>query len=402
VRAGAVLGAWMRRAPSGLVGTLVAVRLVDESSQFILPGTAAAVLADLGLSYTELSSALVLVAVGAVAGAPLTVAADRCGRRVVCVCGAALCAISLAMAGVATSFAGLAVSCFLGGVASTAMVDVAELALADVAGDDLERHLTTQNVLASIGDVVGPAIVIGTITLGGSWRACFLGAAALAGLYAAWLARLPFPAAASDGEGKEEGVGAVLRAVMRDPAVWLVGAVAALLNPLDEPLLAFFVPHLEQARGVGRAAAVVIASMSVVGAFVGYASLRARPAHLAVDAPALAAATVACLVAPDAATATIASGAVGVFLARVWVDVQRRSLVVRPGQAGTVRAVMTVVESGALALPLVAGAAADAAGPSGGLAAFAVMACGLAVAGVALHHSDPRRGRRAAPPANPD
>jgi hypothetical protein len=125
--------------------------------------------------------------------------------------------------------------------------------------------------------------------------------------------------------------------------------------------------------------------MTVVGAFVGYVSLRARPAHLAVDAPVLAAATVACVVAPDAATATIASAAVGVFLARVWVDVQRRSLSVRPGQAGTVRAVMTVIESGALALPLVAGVAADAFGPSAGLAALAAMACALAAAGVALH-----------------
>jgi MFS family permease len=383
VRAGAVLGAWMRRAPSGLVGTLVAVRLVDESSQFILPGTAAAVLADLGLSYTELSSALVLVAVGAVAGAPLTVAADRCGRRVVCVCGAALCAISLAMAGVATSFAGLAVSCFLGGVASTAMVDVAELALADVAGDDLERHLTTQNVLASIGDLVGPVIVVGAVAVGGSWRTCFLVAGLLAGAYALWLASLPFPGPPR--QGGDDPVGGVLRAVVADPAVWLVGAVAALLNPLDEPLIAFFVPHLEQARGVGRTAATAIASMTVVGAFVGYVSLRARPAHLAVDAPVLAAATVACVVAPDAATATIASAAVGVFLARVWVDVQRRSLSVRPGQAGTVRAVMTVIESGALALPLVAGVAADAFGPSAGLAALAAMACALAAAGVALH-----------------
>jgi MFS family permease len=357
--------------------------MVDESSEFVLPGTAGAVIADLGLSYTELSTALLLIAVGAVAGAPVAVAADRCSRRVLCAGGAALGAVSLAMAGVATSFAGFAVASLLAGVASTAMVDVAEIALADVSGDELERRLTTQNVLASIGDLVGPVIVVGAVAVGGSWRTCFLVAGLLAGAYALWLASLPFPGPPR--QGGDDPVGGVLRAVVADPAVWLVGAVAALLNPLDEPLIAFFVPHLEQARGVGRTAATAIASMTVVGAFVGYVSLRARPAHLAVDAPVLAAATVACVVAPDAATATIASAAVGVFLARVWVDVQRRSLSVRPGQAGTVRAVMTVIESGALALPLVAGVAADAFGPSAGLAALAAMACALAAAGVALH-----------------
>jgi MFS transporter, DHA1 family, inner membrane transport protein len=382
----------LRRAPRSLLAALLAVRLFDEAGQFVLPGTAEQLRDDLGLTYTQVSSAFVALAVGGLAGAPATVAADRRSRRVVCAGGAALAAVSLALIACSTTYATFALGCFLGGVASTAMIDGAEIALADVAGDRLEHHLTTQNVLASVGDLVGPAVVVTVLAVGGSWRWCFAVSALLCGAYAVWLATLRFPPpVAVDGE---DGVVSVLRSVLADPLVWLLGVVAALLNPLDDPLVAFFIPHLVDARGVAPVAATVVASMSVAGGFAGYGSLRRWPARVGVDAPALAMAVTASVVAMDAITASIASAAIGVFIVRVWIDVQRRMLTIRPGRAGAVKAMIGVIETGGLVLPLVAGVVADAAGVTAGLASFAVMAWILAAAGAAIHRRTSGRSPR--------
>jgi MFS family permease len=363
------------------------VRLLDEAGQFVLPGTAEALRADIGLTYIQVSAAFVALAIGGLAGAPATYAADRRSRRVVCAGGAALAAVSLLLIAASTTPVVLALGCFLGGVASTAMIDAGEIALADLAGDRLEHHLTTQNLLASVGDVVGPVIVVGVLALGGSWRWCFVVSALICGAYAVWLATLRFPPPVA--VHGDDGVVSVLRSVLADPVVWLLAVVAALLNPLDEPVLAFFIPHLVDARGIAPVAATVVASMSVVGGFVGYASLRPRPASLGVDAPALATSVTACVVAPEPITAAMASAAMGVFIVRVWIDVQRRMLTIRPGRAGAVKAMIGVVETGGLVLPLLAGVVADAAGVTAGLATFAAMAWILAAAAVAI----PRRTR---------
>jgi hypothetical protein len=186
-----------------------------------------------------------------------------------------------------------------------------------------------------------------------------------------------------------------LWAVATDPVVWLVALVGTLLNPLDEPLLAFLVAHLEDARGVTAAGATLVATLSVVGAFGGYVTLRRRRAALAVDAALLAVATTAVVVAPTAWTAGIAAFLVGVFLVRVWIDVQARQLLVRPGQAGSVKAMVTVVETVGLCLPVVAGVIADHLGVTAGLATFAGLAWALSLAAAVLvRQTGAGRGRR--------
>jgi predicted MFS family arabinose efflux permease len=385
------------RAPRSLLAALLAVRLFDEANAFLLPGTFEALRADIGLGYAQTSAAFVAIAAGAVAGTPITVAADYRSRRAICAGGAVGYGLSLALIGSAWSFGALLAGAFLVGVASTAMVDASEVALVDIAGDDLERHLTTQNLLGSVGDLLGPALVLGTIGLGVSWRACFFAAAALVAVYGVWLATLPFPPPRTNGEDGSARDG--LRAAVRDPLVWLAGAVTLLLGPLDEPLLAFLIPHLEQARGVSAAGATSIATLSVVGAFAGYASLRRRPGVLPLDATLLAAATTAVLLAPGALTASAASLLIGVFLVRVWIDVQARTLTIRPGQAGTVKAVVTVVETVGWLLPLLAGWVADRLDVTAGLATYAAIAWALAGAATMLHRTARARHGAEARPA---
>lgn len=380
-----------------MLAAVLAVRLLDEANAFVLPGTFESLRADIGLDYAQASSAFVAIAVGAVAGTATTIAADYRSRRVICSAGAVAYAVALVVVGAAGSFGMVLAGSFLIGAASTAMVDASEVALADLAGDDLERHLTTQNVLGSIGDLVGPAIVIGALGLGLSWRVCFFAAAVLVAAYGAWLATLPFPPPHPTPDGHT--VRGSVASVVRDPVVWLAGAVTMLLGPLDEPLVAFMIAHLEQARGLTEAGATLVAAFSVLGAFVGYATLRARRGVLPVDAVALAAATTGVVLAPEAITAALASLLVGTFLIRVWIDVQARQLTMRPGQAGTVKAVVNVIETVGWLLPVAAGAVADRLDVTAGLATYAAIAWALAIAAAALHRASRSRRARSGPAA---
>ena len=355
---------------------LLAVRLLDESTSFVLPGTFESLRADLDLTYSQASSAFLAIAVGAVAGGLATVAADYRSRRVIAGGGAFASAAALLVIGAADSYGLLLAGAFMVGAASTAMVDACEIALADLAGDDLENHLISQNLWGSVGDLLGPAIVVAVAALGLSWRVSYVVGAGLVLLYGAWLMSLPFPPPQTHQDGHR--VCRAVASVLRDPAVWLAGTAVMLLAPLDEPMLAFLIAHLQQARGLTATGATLIAALSVVGAFVGYATLRRWTSAPAPDAALLALATSALVAAPDALTASGVSLLVGVFLVRVWVALQARVLRVRPGQAGTVKAVVALVETAGWGLPLLAGAVADRTNVTAGLASHAAVAWALA------------------------
>ncbi len=120
-------------------------------------------------------------------------AADRYSRRVISAGGAFGFAVALAMFAFGGSFAVLAAGAFLMGMASTAMVDGAEVALVDLAGDDLRRFLARSNLLATVGDLLGPALLAGAVVLGLSWRAAFGVGAVLMTFYALALSGAPLP-----------------------------------------------------------------------------------------------------------------------------------------------------------------------------------------------------------------
>jgi MFS family permease len=384
------------RLPRGVLAAVLAVRLVDEANAFLLPGTFEPLRDDLDLTYAQVSGAFVAIAVGAVAGSGLTVLADYRSRRAIAAGGALGFAASLLLIAVADGLAALLVGSFLVGIASTAMVDAAEIALADLAGDRLERHLTTQNLLGAAGDLLGPTLVIAVLAAGASWRWCFAIAAGVSAVYGLWLAALPFPPPHEQDEGHTVRAG--LASVLRDRRVWLAGVVLLLLGPLDEPLLAFFIAHLEDAGGLSGAGATAVATATIVGEIAGYASLRRRAGKLGADAGALAVAVTAMVLAPEPVTATIAALAAGVALARSWTTVQATVLRLRATQAGTVKAVTSTIETVGWGLPLVAGAVADAVDVTAGLAAFAVLAWALALAAAALARSPspPPRWKRTA------
>jgi MFS family permease len=381
------------------------VRLLDELAVFLPAGTLESFRADLGLTYAQAGAVLAAIAPGAVIGSVFAAAADRYSRRVIAAGGAFGFAAALALFAAGAGFPVLAAAAFGMGMASTAMVDAAEVALVDLAGDDLRRYLARGNLLATIGDLLGPALIACVALAGLSWRGVFATGAVLMGLYAAVLAvtPLPPPFAGADGDGDgdldDQGVGAVIR----DPAVWAMGLLGLAMGPFDETLIGFVIALLEHDRGVSPAVATAVAFTGLGGGLLSFTILARRLEHvddgrvllLAVWAmTAGAVAMVACPVLPVVAAAAFAES-VGLNLG--WLAVQHRSLTLRPGQVGRTKAVLGVIEFSGFWIPICIGAVADRSGLRPALGAFVVL--GLAM--VALASRDQRRAVTRRRPTSP-
>lgn len=387
---------------SAVVAVLL-VGLADETVSFLPSGTLESFRADLGLTYAQAGTVLAVVAPGAVVGGAFAAAADRASRRAIAAGGALAYAASLVAFASARSFALLAGAAFVLGVASTAMVDAAEVALVDLAGGDLRRYLARSNLLATVGDLAGPALVAGVAASGLSWRLAFAVAAALMTLYAAALAVAPLPAPApSAGDGDTPR--SRLAGVVRDPAVWVVGAIGLLMAPFDEPLVGFTIALLQQERGASASVATAVAAVGLSGGMLSYTVL-ARRFEAVADRRlllgslcAMAAGAAATAAAPTVALVALAALVTSVGLNLGWLALQHRSLTLRPGEVGTTKAVLGVVEVTGFWIPIAIGALADAAGLVPAVGAYGVLG---AVVVVLAWWDGRRRGRGAATASGP-
>ncbi len=153
---------------------LLSVRLADESAGFLIPGSFEAIRSELHLSYAQAATILAAGAPGAIVGNGFSIAADYVSRRVIAAGGALWFAAAVAVFATSTSYPVLVAASFVIGVAASAMVDACELALVDVSGEDLPRMLGASNLMGSIGDLAGPAVIIAAAWLGFGWQAPFL------------------------------------------------------------------------------------------------------------------------------------------------------------------------------------------------------------------------------------
>jgi MFS transporter, FSR family, fosmidomycin resistance protein len=377
------------------VGAVLVARLADESAIFLPFGSLESFRADLGLTYAQAGAVLAAIAPGALAGGVFAAAADRYSRRVISAGGAFGFALALALFAFGRSFAVLAAGAALMGMSSTAMVDAAEVALVDIAGHDLRRYLARSNLLATVGDLLGPALLAGAVVLGLSWRAAFGAGAVLMTVYAFALSAAPLPAppARAVDDDEEGGRRPGLVAVLRDPAVWVMGVIGLLMVPFDEPLVGFTVALLEQDRGASPAVATVVAFIGITGGVLAFTVLARR--FQAVDdhrlltgsVAAMAAGAVTVAVVPVLAVVAIAGLVTAIGLSLAWLAVQHRSLLLRPSQVGTTKAVLGAIESTGAWLPVAIGALADRAGLTWAVGSFGLVGVVL----VALSRWDGRR-----------
>jgi FSR family fosmidomycin resistance protein-like MFS transporter len=363
------------------------VRLADEAAIFLPFGALESFRADLGLSYAQAGTVLAAIFPGAIVGGAFAAAADRFSRRVIAAGGAFGFALSLAVFAAGGSFAVLAVGAFVMGMSSTAMVDGAEVAMVEMAGDDLRRWLARSNLLATFGDLLGPALIAGAAIAGVSWRAAFAVGAVLMGLYGLALAGspLPPPPARSGGEpvDVEEGAGGrrrgLLRAVLRDPTVWVLGLMGMLMTPFDEPLVGFTIALLEQDRGASAAAATIVAFVGIGGGVLAFTVLARRFEGVSDErlliggVAALTAGAVAIAAVPVLAVVAVAALVTSIGLNLSWLGIQHRSLTLRPGQVGTTKAVLGTIESTGFWIPVAIGAVADHAGLSLAVGSYGVV-----------------------------
>lgn len=368
-----------RRAPVSALATVLLVRLADETGAFLPSGTLESFRADLGLTYAQAGAVLAAIWPGALVGGVFSAASDRASRRVIAAGGAFGYAASLALFALGGSFAALAFAAFVLGMSSTAMVDTAEVALVELAGDDLRRALARSNLLATVGDLLGPGLVLAVAATGLSWRVAFGAGALVLAAYGVALAAapLPRPAARDGGEGDEGRPG--LSAVLRDPAVWMIGVIGLLMNPFDEPLVGFTIALLEQERGASVAAATLVAFVGVGGGVLAFTVLARRFQAMADDrllAGSVAAMTAAALTiafVPVLPVVALAALVASVGLSLAWLAVQHRSLTLRPGQVGTTKAVLGTIESTGFWIPVAVGALADGAGLTAALASYGAL-----------------------------
>jgi predicted MFS family arabinose efflux permease len=348
-----------------------------------------------GLTYTQAGTVLALVGPGELLGGVFAAAADRHSRRVIAAGGAFGFAASLALFALGRSFWPLTLAAFIMGTTSTAMVEAAQVALVDLAGDDLRAFLARSNLLGEIGGLLGPALLGGVAAVGLSWRVAFGAASALLVVYALVLAAAPLPPPApaeDDGDTPRRA----LLAVLRDPAVWVVGLIGLLLGIFDEPLYGFTIALLEQERGASASVAIMVAGVGVSGGVLAYTVLARRleavADHwlLAGSAAAIAVGSLAVAIVPSLLVVAVATLAIAVGLNVAWLGTQHRSLTLRPGQVGTTSAVLAAIEICGFWLPSAIGAVADRAGLAVAVGAFALL--GAVLAALALF--DGRRSVR--------
>ncbi len=357
---------------------LLSVRLADESAGFLIPGSFEAFRSELHLSYAQAATILAAGAPGAIVGNGFSVAADYVSRRVIAAGGALWFAAAIAVFATSTSYAVLLAASFVIGVAASAMVDASELALVDLSGDDLPRMLGASNFLGSVGDLAGPALIIAATWLGFGWQAPFLLAAVLMAAYGVWLALSPLPAPHHDED--RPAPHRALASIVRDRRVWVYGLMAMLLGPLDEPFLAFFIARLERADGLSAPIATGIAMLTIIGALLGSLdqARRAPPVPpLARPAVLVAGGVTSIALAPTAVLVLPGALVFGFGLIGFWTALQSRVLLLRPGQAGTVSAVVSTIEFAGFLIPVGIGAVVDAHGLRAGITCYAVLALAL-------------------------
>lgn len=368
-----------------MVRAALVVRLLDEWWAYLPAGTIDDQVRDLGLSYGQAGWLLALLTLGGLLGSPVAALADRGHRRVLAISGALLIAAGLLAFALAAPFAVLVVTAIVLGGASDLMIRPLESALAETAGDDLDRLLGRQHLLTWAGDFVAPALLaVGAATVIG-WQGVFTITAAVFVWFAAMLVGVSLPAPMAAGGGERESLMGSTGTLLRCRELWLLAAAEFALLPLDEAFLGFAVARAAS-EGCG-AAAQMLAGGVVIGGIAGAAvvSRRGLDRTLVAFGAGLLATGAVVTAAPLPRGVTVAGLAlVGAGTAVVWAKVHHRMLTLVPARSATVPTLVGLISTPALVVPVVMGFAADRFSITVALVGTALLSLPLAVIALSL------------------
>lgn len=359
------------------------VGFADEWFTFFPAGALEGLRADVGLTYAQGGAVLVALSAGGLIGFFLEIAVDYVSRRWLSALGALAYGAAMVAFGLADSLWMLVGAAFVWGAASDAFTHAGDVALVELAGDDVTRALARANAWAAVGDLLAPATLGLALALGWGWRPVFVGGGVLMLGYAAWLAaqRFPPPEPPEGAENPFDGVWAVLR----DARVWLLAVLMGLFALLDEPLLGFTIAYLEAGRGVSPPMATALATGAVSGGVVGYLIAervwreRSLAWSLAASAGGMCLALPAMVFAPWLWLVLAGGAAFGLAGAVFYTRLQTAVMVLRPGQTGSTGAVVSAIGLAGMGFPALAGAAADAWGLAAGVGLYLAVPAAILV-----------------------
>lgn len=342
------------------MASLLLVRFFDETVAYLPYAAVESIRADVDLTYAQAGFLLFLYPGIGLLTTPLGVLVDRSNRRVLAAIGGLGYGAGLFLFAAAGDFWALFVAVCVMGTLGDLLVTAGEVSLVEIAGDNAEPALARANLLASLGDLMGPLLLASALWSGLGWRAAFWAAGVMMVAYGVLLATRPLPRPVP-GDEEQSAFGALM-SVVRDRRVIVAGLLVAVIVVFDDTFIGFAVAYLITGNDMSPALATVATGAGLTGgvAAAAWASrTRRRRVGLRTCSIALAAGVFLLVLAPTVVTAAIAMALVGAAVNLAWIILQARYMTLRPGQAGATSSVAEAVAQIGVTTPLVIGLLAD-------------------------------------------
>jgi predicted MFS family arabinose efflux permease len=360
-----------------LVASLLLVGFADETVAFLPYGAVESIREDVGISYVQAGFLLALYPGVGLLATPLGVVVDYVSRRAMAAIGGIGYGVGLCIFAVAGNFVTLFVAVVVMGLIGDALTRAVEVALVDVAGERIEPALARSNLLAAIGDLVGPLLLAASLATGFGWRGAFWVAGALMIAYGVVLATQPLPRPSRSPDEEESTPWRTFVAVARDRRVLVAGLLVALIVAFDDTFVGFAVAFLTTERGLTPAIATLAAGAGMAGGIVAAAwasrtdrrRIGLRPCGVL-----LVVGVLLLLLVPNVVAAAVGTAAVGAAVNLAWIILQAGYMTLRPGQAGTTSAVAEAVANVGVLTPLAIGLIADHRGLTVAMALYVLIA----------------------------
>jgi len=359
------------------VASLLLVGFADETVAFLPYGAVESIREDVGISYVQAGFLLALYPGIGLLATPLGVVVDYVSRRAMAAIGGIGYGVGLCIFAVAGNFVTLFVAVVVMGLIGDALTRAVEVALVDVAGERIEPALARSNLLAAIGDLVGPLLLAASLATGFGWRGAFWVAGALMIAYGVVLATQPLPRPSRSPDDEESTPWRTFVAVARDRRVLVAGLLVALIVAFDDTFVGFAVAFLTTERGLTPAIATLAAGAGMAGGIVAAAwasrtdrrRIGLRPCGVL-----LVVGVLLLLLVPNVVAAAVGTAAVGAAVNLAWIILQAGYMTLRPGQAGTTSAVAEAVANVGVLTPLAIGLIADHRGLTVAMALYVLIA----------------------------
>lgn len=353
--------------------SLLLVRFFDETVAYLPFAAVEPIRRDVDLTYVEAGFLLTLYPAVGLLMTPFGWLVDRVNRRVLALIGGVGYGGGLCLFAASSDFWLLFAAVCLMGTAGDLIVNAAEVSLVEIAGDNVEPALARANLLAALGDLVGPLLLATALWSGVGWRGAFWAAGAAMIAYGVWLATQPLPHPQPDDE--ESNPFRVLLEIAKDRRVIVAGLLVAAIVAFDDTFIGFAMAYLMTDMSPITATVATGAGMIGGAAAAAWASrTNGRRVGLRTCAWVLAAGVFLLVLFPNVVTAVVAMAAIGAAVNLAWIILQARYMTLRPGQVGATSSVAEAVSQIGVAMPLVIGVLADKASLTVGMLLYLVVA----------------------------